>query len=104
MMGVFPSQVANWATGKQIPFKRNQYKIGQLLNFSFIESADGWELVETNYQDTLKSESKTEEPNVPYVAIPSTKATLEDLERMLELVESTVRIARASITELRKKS
>lgn len=103
MMGVFPSQVANWATGKQVPYKRNQYKIGELLNFTFKETHDGWELIESNYPETNKAESRVSEPTLNYTPLPSAAATLEDLEKMLEMVESTVRIARTAIIELKRR-
>lgn len=100
MMGVDPSQTAKWVMNHNTPYQRTRYKMSEVLNVKFLQLEQGWGLEEI----VRPAPSVISEPATPYMPLPSTTATLEDLERMLELVESTVRIARASIIELRKKS
>jgi transcriptional regulator with XRE-family HTH domain len=93
------SQMSRWISGGVTPSKRMQLLLCSAMKVDIMQVDGGYTVSSVTSQPSI-----IEEPNVPYLPIPSATATLEDLERMLELVESTVRIARASITELRKKS
>ena len=97
--GIDNAQISRWLSGKNTPVSKSIINISKALTCRIKKSAGVWSVELLESKDFLLNE-----PEVPYIAIPSTAATLEDLERMLELVESTVRIARASITELSKKS